>query len=69
MNAPNYVRIEDLPTVLRYKRGRNAMSDVAEATDIAATSLSRLESGDANPTLETLEKLAAWLDRPLVIEP
>ena len=69
MNTPAYVRIADLPTVLRFKRGHNSFRDVADVADLSASAMSRLERGEGEPTLETLEKLASYLDRPILIEP
>jgi transcriptional regulator with XRE-family HTH domain len=49
---------------LRTERGRT-LSDLARASDVAKATLSALESGRGNPTLETLSALAAALQVPM----
>lgn len=70
MSTPAHVDVEDLSTVLRYKRGRNAFTDVAEAAGLSASVMRRLERDEeADPKLGTLRKVASYLDRPIVIRP
>lgn len=70
MSTPAHVRIPDLPVVLEFKRGERSLREVSEASGVSASTLSRIERGDVGePTLSTLEHLAAWLDRPILIEP
>lgn len=70
MSTPSRVNVEDLPAVLKFKRGRNAFADVAEEAGLSASVMRRLERDEeADPKLGTLQKVAAYLDRPIVIEP
>lgn len=70
MSTPSHVDVEDLSTVLQYRRGRNAFTDVAEAAGLSASVMRRLERDEeADPKLSTLRKVADYLDRPIVIEP
>lgn len=70
MSTPAYVRVEDLATVVRYKRGERSLREVAEVSGVSASALSRIENGKVGePTLSTLEGIASWIDRPILIEP
>lgn len=69
MTTPAHITIEDLPVVLEYVRGDRSRSAVAEESGVSSSALEALENGDANPTLETLRKLARYLERPILIEP
>lgn len=55
---------------LRWLRQRDGMTqaEVASSTGMTQQQIARLESGRANPTIETLDKLAHGLGRRLRIE-
>jgi XRE family transcriptional regulator, regulator of sulfur utilization len=59
---------EALGTRLRHLREERAMSaaDLARASGVARATLSKLEAGQGNPTLDTIGALAAALRLPLV---
>lgn len=71
MTTPAYIRIEDLPTVLRFKRGERTLRRVSELSGLSASTLSRLERGEVSSglSLEVLHKLASYLERPILLEP
>lgn len=49
--------------------GNMTQSDLAERTGVDQAEISRIENGRANPTLETIARLASALDSKLVLEP
>ena len=41
------------------------MRDVADRTDVSASTLSRIENGTGKPDAENIARLTAWLDVPM----
>ena len=64
--APRYAVISDL-IALRLKK-RMSQKDVAERLGTKQSAIARLESGDVNPSLEFLQRIAQALDSKLIIQ-
>ena len=62
---PEYAVIRELVDA-RVERGMT-LGQLAEATGICASNISRIESGNANPTLRTLQRLADGLGKRLEV--
>lgn len=60
------VSVDDLPAVLRSRRGGASLRDVGAACGLSASALCRIEAGGA-PDLNTMRRLSAWLGAPIVI--
>ncbi|WP_043057096.1 helix-turn-helix transcriptional regulator [Enteractinococcus helveticum] len=60
----------ELGRELASARGRHAMTQaqLADATGVPQAEISRIENGNANPTIETVARLAAALDKKLVLQ-
>lgn len=43
-------------------------AQLADATGVPQAEISRIENGNANPTIETVARLAAALDKKLVLQ-
>ncbi|MCM5704583.1 helix-turn-helix domain-containing protein [Larsenimonas salina] len=63
MNTTDTVALGAWLSELRGKKGYS-LSGLAEAAGLAKSNLSRIERGQANPTLDTLWRLARALDLP-----
>lgn len=63
---PEYELIQELIEMRKMKN--LTQSDISKMTGIHQTDISRLETGKANPTLETLLRVADSLDSKLKIE-
>ena len=55
------VTLQNLGTLVREKRGRRGLREVAEEVGTSAATLSRIESGKM-PDLQTFGKLCRWLE-------
>lgn len=64
--APRYAVISDL-IALRLKK-RMSQKDVAERLGTKQSAIARLESGDVNPSLEFLQRIAQALGSKLIIQ-
>src|SRR3982751_519928 len=42
-----------------------SLRDVADLTDVSASTLSRIENGTGKPDADNIARLAAWLDMPI----
>ncbi|MEO6390806.1 MAG: helix-turn-helix domain-containing protein [Pyrinomonadaceae bacterium] len=57
----------ELGRAIRRKREAEGLSlrDVADATDVSASTLSRIENGTGKPEADNIARLTAWLDVPM----
>ena len=61
--------IETMCAIISARNGRNmTQADLAKATGIRQSNLSRIENGACSPTIETLARIAAGLGKRLKIE-
>src|SRR6266851_1169476 len=65
--AKTLVNTEELGRAIRRRREELGLSlrDVADKTDVSASTLSRIENGTGKPDAENIARLTAWLDVPL----
>ena len=61
------VNTEELGRSIRRKREQLGLSlrDVANETDVSASTLSRIENGTGKPDADNIARLTAWLDVPM----
>src|SRR3989442_16043796 len=61
------VNTSELGDAVRRRREQQGMSlrEVAEETDVPASTLSRIENGTGKPDADNIARLAAWLDMPI----
>ena len=61
------VNTEELGRAIRRRREelRLSLRDVADKTDVSASTLSRIENGTGKPDADNIVRLTAWLDMPM----
>ena len=61
------VNTEELGRAIRRKRQELGLSlrDVANETEVSASTLSRIENGTGKPDAENIARLTSWLDVPM----
>ena len=61
------VNTEELGRAIRRKRDELGLSlrDVANETEVSASTLSRIENGTGKPDAENIARLTTWLDVPM----
>ena len=61
------VNTEELGRAIRRKREQLGLSlrDVADETDVSASTLSRIENGTGKPDADNIARLTAWLEVPV----
>lgn len=61
------VNTEELGRAIRRKREQLGLSlrDVADETDVSASTLSRIENGTGKPDADNIARLTSWLDVPM----
>ena len=61
------VNTEELGRSVRRRREQLGLSlrDVAEATGVSASTLSRIENGTGKPDADNIARLTSWLDVPV----
>ena len=61
------VNTQELGRAIRRKREELGLSlrDVANETDVSASTLSRIENGTGKPDAENIARLTSWLDVPM----
>lgn len=66
-NRSNKVDIPALGEAIKRRRSELSLSlrDVADKTDVSASTLSRIENGTGRPDAETIAVLSEWLDIPV----
>ena len=67
MKDDGLVNTLELGRAIRRKREAEGLSlrDVADATDVSASTLSRIENGTGKPEADNIARLTAWLDVPM----
>jgi transcriptional regulator with XRE-family HTH domain len=63
----NLVNTVELGRAIRRKREEQGLSlrDVADQTNVSASTLSRIENGTGKPDADNIARLTAWLDVPM----
>jgi transcriptional regulator with XRE-family HTH domain len=66
-NRKNLVNTVELGRAIRRKREELGLSlrDVADETNVSASTLSRIENGTGKPDADNIARLTAWLDMPV----
>ena len=66
-NAKTLVNTEELGRAIRRKRESLKLSlrDVADKTEVSASTLSRIENGTGKPDADNIARLTKWLDVPM----
>src|SRR5882724_4036345 len=66
-SSKSIVNTEELGRAIRRRRLELSLSlrDVADATDVSASTLSRIENGTGKPDAENIARLTAWLKMPM----
>src|SRR5947207_14234716 len=61
------INTEELGRAIRRRRKELALSlrDVADETNVSASTLSRIENGTGKPDADNIARLTSWLDVPL----
>ena len=63
----NLINTVELGRAIKRRREELGMSlrDVADATDVSASTLSRIENGTGKPDADNIARLTSWLDMPV----
>ena len=66
-SAKSMVNTEELGRAIRRRRGELSLSlrDVADATSVSASTLSRIENGTGKPDADNIARLTSWLKMPM----
>ena len=61
------INTEELGRAIRRRREELSLSlrDVADQTNVSASTLSRIENGTGKPDADNIARLTSWLDMPL----
>lgn len=61
------INTRELGRAIKRRREELGMSlrDVADATDVSASTLSRIENGTGKPDADNIARLTGWLDMPI----
>ncbi len=65
--AKSLINTEELGRAIRRRREELELSlrDVADQTNVSASTLSRIENGTGKPDADNIARLTTWLDMPL----
>jgi transcriptional regulator with XRE-family HTH domain len=65
--AKSFINTEELGRAIRRRREELELSlrDVADQTNVSASTLSRIENGTGKPDADNIARLTTWLDMPL----
>jgi transcriptional regulator with XRE-family HTH domain len=65
--AKSLINTEELGRAIRRRREELGLSlrDVADQTNVSASTLSRIENGTGKPDADNISRLTTWLDVPL----
>ncbi len=65
--AKSLINTEELGRAIRRRREELELSlrDVADQTQVSASTLSRIENGTGKPDADNIARLTSWLDMPL----
>lgn len=63
----NFVNTNELGRAIKRRREELGLSlrDVADVTDVSASTLSRIENGTGKPDADNIARLTGWLDMPI----
>ncbi|NOT47703.1 MAG: helix-turn-helix transcriptional regulator [Acidobacteria bacterium] len=63
----NFVNTVELGRAIKRRREELSLSlrDVADVTDVSASTLSRIENGTGKPDADNIARLTGWLDMPI----
>lgn len=63
----NFVNTEELGRAIKRRREELSLSlrDVADVTNVSASTLSRIENGTGKPDADNIARLTSWLDMPI----
>lgn len=63
----NYVNTVELGRAIKRRREELGLSlrDVADVTNVSASTLSRIENGTGKPDADNIARLTGWLDMPI----
>ena len=63
----NFVNTTELGRAIKRRREELGLSlrDVADVTDVSASTLSRIENGTGKPDADNIARLTGWLDMPI----
>jgi len=63
----NYVKTLELGQAIKRRREELGLSlrDVADVTNVSASTLSRIENGTGKPDADNIARLTGWLDMPM----
>lgn len=66
-SAKTLVNTTELGRAIRRKRedARMSLRDVADATGVSASTLSRIENGTGKPDADNIARLTGWLNMPM----
>jgi transcriptional regulator with XRE-family HTH domain len=66
-SAKSLINTQELGRAIRRRRDELQLSlrDVADQTNVSASTLSRIENGTGKPDADNIARLTAWLDMPL----
>ncbi|HAF13295.1 MAG TPA: hypothetical protein DCK93_21290 [Blastocatellia bacterium] len=65
--AKSLINTQELGRAIRRRREESQLSlrDVADQTNVSASTLSRIENGTGKPDADNIARLTTWLDVPL----
>lgn len=63
----NYINTVELGRAIKRRREELGLSlrDVADVTNVSASTLSRIENGTGKPDADNIARLTSWLDMPI----
>ena len=63
----NYINTVELGRAIKRRRDELGLSlrDVADVTNVSASTLSRIENGTGKPDADNIARLTGWLDMPI----
>ena len=63
----NFVNTDELGRAIKRRREELGLSlrDVADVTNVSASTLSRIENGTGKPDADNIARLTGWLDMPI----
>lgn len=67
VNKNNFINTVELGRAIKRRREELGLSlrDVADVTDVSASTLSRIENGTGKPDADNIARLTGWLDMPI----
>jgi len=65
--SDNFVNTNELGRAIKRRREELGLSlrDVADVTNVSASTLSRIENGTGKPDADNIARLTGWLDMPI----